>query len=72
MIHVRNSFDNWFISTKWDEIVNAIEIAYLSKTKLDLHIFGVKVWDLREFTTREHDFIKGISKIPDKSYLVIK
>jgi len=41
-----------------------IKIAYSSKTKQNLPIYGIKNKDLREFTTTEKDLEKGVSRIP--------
>ena len=41
-------------------------MAYSSKLKSNLPIFGLKNKDLREFTTTEKDRDKGISRIPLK------
>ncbi len=47
-----------------DKLVNSIKIAFISKKKRNLPIYGVKCKDLREFTTTEKDLERGISRIP--------
>ena len=39
-------------------------MAYSSRLKRNLPIYGLKNKDLREFTTTEKDSAKGISRIP--------
>ena len=39
-------------------------MAYTSRLKKNLPIYGIKNKDLREFTTTEKDRDKGISRIP--------
>lgn len=41
-------------------------MAYTSKCKQNLPIYGIKNKDLREFTTTEKDRDKGVSRIPLK------
>jgi hypothetical protein len=41
-----------------------IKLAYTSRCKRNLPIYGIKNKDLREFTTTEKDRDKGISRIP--------
>jgi hypothetical protein len=47
-----------------EKIFNAIKMAYTSKVKSNLPIFGIKNKELREFSTTEKDLEKGISRIP--------
>lgn len=44
--------------------MNAIKLAYASKAKTNLPLFGIKNKELREFTTTEKDLEKGVSRIP--------
>jgi hypothetical protein len=39
-------------------------MAYMSKCKANLPIYGIKNKDLKEFQTTERDVKKGISRIP--------
>ena len=39
-------------------------MAYTSKSKTNLPIYGIKNKELREFATTERDIEKGISRIP--------
>lgn len=39
-------------------------MAYTSKTKANLPIYGIRNKELREFVTTEKDIEKGISRIP--------
>jgi hypothetical protein len=41
-----------------------LKIAYTSKAKRNLTIYGIKSKDLHEFTTTEKDLERGISRIP--------
>ena len=47
-----------------DKIISVIKLAYTSRCKQNLPIYGIKNKDLREFTTTEKDRDKGISRIP--------
>lgn len=47
-----------------EKVFNVIKIAYTSKSKANLPIYGIKNKDLREFATTEKDLEKGISRIP--------
>ena len=45
--------------------MNSIKIAYASKNKKNLPIYGIpKKKELREFTTTEKDMAKGVSRMP--------
>lgn len=44
--------------------MNVIKMAYTSRCKQNLPIYGIKNKDLREFTTTEKDRDKGISRMP--------
>jgi len=41
-------------------------MAYTSKTKENLPVYGIRSKDLREFQTTDKDVEKGISRIPLK------
>lgn len=43
-----------------------MKIAYTSKAKRNLSIYGIKSKDLHEFTTTQKDLERGISRIPLK------
>jgi hypothetical protein len=47
-----------------DGLINALKLAFTAKTKRNLPIYGIKIKDLREFTTTEKDLERGISRIP--------
>lgn len=50
-----------------DEIIQSLKLAFISATKQDIPIYGIKSKDLREYTTTDKDIEKGKSRIPDKS-----
>lgn len=52
-------------STRRDKIINIVKFAYLSIAHDNLPIFGIaKQKTLEEFTTRESDVSRGISRMP--------
>jgi hypothetical protein len=46
--------------------MNVIKMAYTSKCKTNLPVYGIRNKDLREYTTTEKDVAKGISRMPMK------
>lgn len=50
-----------------EEIIQSLKLAFISSTKSDMPIYGIKSKDLREYTTTDKDVEKGKSRIPDKS-----
>lgn len=53
-------------SYRRDKLIFALKIAFTSKAKRNLSIYGIKSKDLHEFTTTEKDLERGISRIPLK------
>jgi len=64
VIHVKKDYDYRLKSDNREKVFNVIKIAYTSKSKANLPIYGIKNKDLREFATTEKDLEKGISRIP--------
>lgn len=64
VIHVKKEHDYRLKSDSRDKILNVIKMAYTSKNKANLPVYGIKNKELREFATTEKDLEKGISRIP--------
>lgn len=47
-----------------EKIIRTIKIAYHQKKKENLPIYGIKTKELKEFSTSEKDFERGISRMP--------
>ena len=52
VVHVDGSYDYRYTSGRREEIIQALQAAFLSTTKKPLPRFGIKAKDLREFTTK--------------------
>jgi hypothetical protein len=66
VVHVKGQYDYRYKSTRRDEIIFTLKLAFISKVKSDLPCYGISSKDLREITTTEKDSEKGNFKIPGK------
>eukprot|EP00347_Sterkiella_histriomuscorum_P024519 403330825 len=64
VIHVKKEHDYRLKSDMREKIFQVVKMAYTSKSKTNLPIYGIKNKDLREFATTEKDIDKGISRQP--------
>lgn len=68
VIHIKKDFDYRIVYDKKDELIDCINMAYISCLKKNLSIFGVKAKELNKFTTSEKDVEKGKNWMPDPSF----
>lgn len=64
VLHFFGNHDVRIKSDERDKLIFALKIAYTTKAKRNLSIYGIKSKDLHEFTTTEKDLERGISRIP--------
>lgn len=72
VIHVPEQYDYRYQSEKRDEVIQSLQMAYISLMKSNLPIFGIEAKDLKSYTTTEKDRMKGKSRIPGKEFLIEK
>jgi serum/glucocorticoid-regulated kinase 2 len=70
VIHVPEQYDYRYQSEKRDEVIQCLQMAYISLMKANLPIYGIDDKDLKKVTTTEKDKIKGKSRIPGKEFLI--
>ena len=69
-IHVTGSYDYRFLSNRRDEIVHLLKQLFIIVHKKNCPIYGITGKDLKDFTTTEKDYKKGISKHPLDEHLI--
>jgi len=69
-IHVTGSYDYRFLSNRRDDIVLLLKQLFIIVHKKNCPMYGITAKDLKEFTTTEKDYKKGISKHPLDEHLL--
>ena len=65
-LFLHGNFFHFYLSNSRDEILMVLRIVFYKLTNKNLPIYGVKVKNLKEYTTSKKDRKRNISRIPNE------